>query len=258
MKDLETIQRFIQLRVAGWSFVRIAAEFNVTKPTLIQWSRRHQFDIHNLRAVETEALAETYFASRRERWEQIGRDLRRVEAELAQRDLADVPTARLLGLAAKSLRSSFPPPCGPCPTTSGLRRCSTGRFEPDLTVRFFPAVKNGKVLVNISSHATPIRCRSPVWRALRSPVRPVFRRARRSLPCGIVRSVSRTVIPWSGPSLRSLIAVFNAIYRKVIRLEQKRNSAGRSSRFQTLGTPEENHQAFQERLHRIYGAVSNP
>ena len=101
MKDQETIQRFITLRAQGWSFARIAESLNVSKPTLILWGRRHQFDIQNLRAVETEALAERCFASRQQRWEQVGRDLQRVEAELAKRDLGDVPTARLLGLAAK-------------------------------------------------------------------------------------------------------------------------------------------------------------
>jgi hypothetical protein len=46
-------------------------------------------------------LAEQCFASRKERWEQIGRDLRRVEQELAKRDLSDIPTARLLTQAAR-------------------------------------------------------------------------------------------------------------------------------------------------------------
>ena len=101
MKDQETIQRFITLRAQGWSFARIAESLNVSKTTLIQWGRRHQFEIQNLRAVETEALAERCFTSRQQRWEQVGRDLQRVEAELVKRDLGDVPTARLLSLAAK-------------------------------------------------------------------------------------------------------------------------------------------------------------
>jgi len=100
MKDKETIQQFITLRAQGWSFARIAESLKVSKPTLIQWGRRHQFEIQNLRAVETEALAERCFASRQQRWEQVGRDLQRVEAELAKRDLNEVPTARLLSLAA--------------------------------------------------------------------------------------------------------------------------------------------------------------
>lgn len=101
MKDAETRKRFIELRAQGWSFARIAAELKVSKPVLIQWGRLHQFEIHNLRQVETEALREQCLTSRQQRWEQLTRDQRRVEEELAKRDLADVPTARLLTLAAK-------------------------------------------------------------------------------------------------------------------------------------------------------------
>jgi hypothetical protein len=106
VKDQETIARFIQLRAQGLSYDRISAELNVSKPTLIQWSRQHQFTIQNLRVIETEALAEKCFTGRQQRWEQIGRDLRRVEAELAKRDLADVPTSRLLTLAARLRREA--------------------------------------------------------------------------------------------------------------------------------------------------------
>jgi hypothetical protein len=129
MKDQETKQRFIELRAAGLSFARIAEELKVSKPTLIQWSRLHQFEIQNLRAIETEALAEQCFVSQRERWEQIGRDLRRVEAELAKRDLRDVPTARLLSLAAK-LRSEATRESAPVRLTTAVRDIpSDERFE---------------------------------------------------------------------------------------------------------------------------------
>jgi hypothetical protein len=41
----------------------LATELNVSKPTLINWGRRFQFEIQNLRSVETEALAEKCFTS---------------------------------------------------------------------------------------------------------------------------------------------------------------------------------------------------
>jgi len=65
MKDEETIARFIHLRAQGLSFARIATELNVSKPTLINWGRQFQFEIQNLRSVETEALAEKRFTSER-------------------------------------------------------------------------------------------------------------------------------------------------------------------------------------------------
>ena len=51
MHDEKTVQRFIELRSQGWPFARIATELNVSKPTLIHWSRNHQFQIQNLRAA---------------------------------------------------------------------------------------------------------------------------------------------------------------------------------------------------------------
>jgi hypothetical protein len=101
MKDHETVQRFIQLRAEGYSFARIASELNVSKTTLINWSRVNQFEIANLRAIETEALAEKCFASRQQRWERIAQDLQRIEQELAGRNLDNVPTASLMHLASK-------------------------------------------------------------------------------------------------------------------------------------------------------------
>jgi hypothetical protein len=100
MHDQETVRRFIELRADGWSFSKIAAELKVSKPTLIGWSRKHHFEIHNLRVIETEALAEKLLAGRQQRWQALARDLGRVETELAKRDLSEVTTGRLLGLAA--------------------------------------------------------------------------------------------------------------------------------------------------------------
>ena len=52
MHNDKTVQRFMELRVQGWVFARIAAELNVAKNTLIDWSRRHQHTIANLIAIE--------------------------------------------------------------------------------------------------------------------------------------------------------------------------------------------------------------
>jgi hypothetical protein len=100
MHDKATIQQFIQLRAQGKSFAKIAAELNVAKNTLIPWSRAHQFEIQNLRTIEAEALQEEAFASSKDRWQHLGLQLRRIEEELAKRNLDDVSTARLITLAA--------------------------------------------------------------------------------------------------------------------------------------------------------------
>ena len=44
MTHLETQNRFVGLRAEGWSFDRIAQELGVSKPTLIDWSRKYQLE----------------------------------------------------------------------------------------------------------------------------------------------------------------------------------------------------------------------
>ena len=81
MHDQKTQQQFIELRVQGRSYARIAEELQVSKRTLIEWSRKFQFEIQNQRAIELEALRERYLASREEQVRQLGERLREVEAE---------------------------------------------------------------------------------------------------------------------------------------------------------------------------------
>jgi hypothetical protein len=100
MKDAEIQQRFIQLRSQGWSFARIAQELSVSKPTLINWSRKFHFEINNARAIELEALQEQLVASREARVRELAAKLKLVEAELATRQLSEVSTPRLFSLAA--------------------------------------------------------------------------------------------------------------------------------------------------------------
>src|SRR5215831_14864526 len=100
MTDQEAIARFILLRSQRWSFNRIAVELQVSKPTLIKWSRQHQFQIANLRATETEALAERIFRQRHESWEYLARQLKRLEEEIDKRELEEVPASRLHAIAA--------------------------------------------------------------------------------------------------------------------------------------------------------------
>jgi len=93
-------QKFIELRAQGWTYVRIAQEIGVSKRTLINWSRKFQFDIQNQRELELEALRAQFVATREERVRTLGEQLQLVEAEIRKRDISEVPTARLFSLAA--------------------------------------------------------------------------------------------------------------------------------------------------------------
>ena len=112
MNDLEKQQRFVFLRAEGWSFARIAQEIQISKPTLIKWSRKFQFDVQNHRAINAEALQEKWLSTREARINALGEHLRKVETELSSRNLADLSTSRLFALA-DSLRRQIRRETGP-------------------------------------------------------------------------------------------------------------------------------------------------
>jgi len=103
MKDLETQEKFVELRAQDWTFARIAQELNVCKRTLMNWSRTHQFDIQNRRALRLEELREELLASRETRARAFAAQLKSVEEELTKRSVSDLSTHRLFSLA-ESLR----------------------------------------------------------------------------------------------------------------------------------------------------------
>jgi transcriptional regulator with XRE-family HTH domain len=99
MNDVEKQQRFVFLRAEGWSFARIAEDLGVSKPTLIQWSRKFRFEIQNQRAILLEHLKEQWVASLDQRVTTLGEQLRQVEAELTKRDVTTLTTGQLFTLA---------------------------------------------------------------------------------------------------------------------------------------------------------------
>jgi hypothetical protein len=103
MHDDKTVQRFIELRAQGWTYTRLITELNVSKTTLIGWSRKHQFMIQNLKAIELEALREKWLASTTDRVNALGAQLHKLDAELAKREPEALSTPQLFALA-RSLR----------------------------------------------------------------------------------------------------------------------------------------------------------
>jgi hypothetical protein len=128
MHEPQTVQRFIQLRAQGWTFARLVPELSVSKPTLIAWSRQHQFEINNLKAIELEALREQWLASTTDRVNGLGEQLRRVEAELGRRDLATLTTPQLFALA-RSLRRQIEHATGPLQFTVPVAEIPAGEYH---------------------------------------------------------------------------------------------------------------------------------
>jgi IS30 family transposase len=101
MINLDQKEKFIELRAKGWSFDRIAKELGRAKQTLIDWSKDLQEEIANRKALELEALYETYYLQRENRLQMFGAMLTKIKKEVESRDLSDVPTDKLLELFLK-------------------------------------------------------------------------------------------------------------------------------------------------------------
>ncbi len=94
-------EKFIELRAKGWSFDKIAKETGKAKQTLIDWSKELQDEIGNRKALELEALYESYYLMRENRLQTFGAMLTKIKEEVERRDLSDVPTDKLLDLLLK-------------------------------------------------------------------------------------------------------------------------------------------------------------
>jgi hypothetical protein len=112
MKDQEIVNKFIELRANGRSFTRISGELSVAKSTLVEWSRKFRFEIHNRRALAIEDLADRTLGTVQHRVAGLAEKLARVEEELRQRGLKEMSTSQLYALAA-SLRRQIERETGP-------------------------------------------------------------------------------------------------------------------------------------------------
>lgn len=101
MEIVEIKERFIELRAKSWSFDKIAKELGKAKQTLIDWSKELQDEIANRKALELEALYETYYLQRENRIQNFGAMLSKIKKEVESRDLSDIPTDKLLDLFLK-------------------------------------------------------------------------------------------------------------------------------------------------------------
>ena len=101
MKNANDKENFIALRAEGRSFADIADILKTSKPTLINWSKELSRDIQNARTLRMDELFEKYQVAKAKRVEAFGERLNAILAELDKRNLDEVPTAVLLGLALK-------------------------------------------------------------------------------------------------------------------------------------------------------------
>jgi hypothetical protein len=101
MGDLEVKEKFIELRAKGWTFDKIAKELHKRKATLIDWSKELESEIANRKAIELEVLYEKHYLLKEQRIEKLGNLLNKIINEIDNRNLKDIPTAKLFDLFLK-------------------------------------------------------------------------------------------------------------------------------------------------------------
>ena len=108
----ELRERFIEMRAAGRSFASIAEELDVSKTTLISWSKGLVIEIQNARSLRLDELYQRFLVAKERRIEAFGNRLEAILTELDKRDLAEIETEKLLTLALKygeCLRTEYEP-----------------------------------------------------------------------------------------------------------------------------------------------------
>ena len=101
MKDLDTKEKFINLRAKGWSFDKIAAKINVSKPTLIKWGGELRKELNNVKYLHYQSLLEQNAVSNRMRIEFLIKELKKINDAIEKKDYEDLPLKDLHALREK-------------------------------------------------------------------------------------------------------------------------------------------------------------
>lgn len=101
-KTNEDVEKFLQLRASGWSFDRIAAEINVSKPVLLKWSKDYQQELDQESYYELQNIIASHNIMRMHRIAAISEMLAAALAEVRRRAedgrLVDMATDKLINM----------------------------------------------------------------------------------------------------------------------------------------------------------------
>lgn len=103
MKSLEKKQEFIKLRGFGESFDSISGKIGISKQTLLVWSKKYSQELSEVKLKVLDNVIEEYDLAKAGRLKIIARELHRLDVELTKRDLASIPTSKLLQIKLKAL-----------------------------------------------------------------------------------------------------------------------------------------------------------
>ena len=100
---VELKHKFIEMRAKGFSIRSIAKQLKLSPQTLSNWQAELEQEIARLKAVELEALYESYHLLKEHRIKLLGDQIQAIQKELKKRDLSEVSTDKLLDSLLKYL-----------------------------------------------------------------------------------------------------------------------------------------------------------
>lgn len=99
--DTEQRNRILELRAMGKSYASIAEEVKVAKQTAIDICKENEDKVATLKALELEQLYEQHSITKEARIRAHAILLSRIQEEIANRPLTDIPTDKLIDLSIK-------------------------------------------------------------------------------------------------------------------------------------------------------------
>lgn len=90
---------FIELRAEGLSLAKISAQIGISKPTLIKWTRECGLELNNHKTLVIDEMKASFQASKKDVIEKLVKLANRLDDEIANRDLSDVSTEKLIRLS---------------------------------------------------------------------------------------------------------------------------------------------------------------
>jgi len=100
MNKEEKKEQFLELRIKGETFLKISEQLQVSKQTLINWSKEEDISdqIRVARAIKYQSLVKQFEVNKEERLKYYLSFHKKMKSELMKRDLSEISTDKLFKL----------------------------------------------------------------------------------------------------------------------------------------------------------------
>lgn len=84
MKDNETQNKFIELRASGNTYESISKTLNLNKSTLVEWNKRFETEIYELKKIQFDEIKEKLLATKKHRIEMFSEIFSEVKSQIKE------------------------------------------------------------------------------------------------------------------------------------------------------------------------------